>query len=174
MGYEFNIKPISPILIDKVQKTIPVPEPPTYIAETVGGGQEIHVHDESTLESPEDHAAWATYKRELADYQSSVTDKLLELFILMGVDLELPEDDSWVEEHKYLGLEVPVDDRRALKVYWVSNVVLGSGEDLTGLMFEVMKGTGVDQEVLDSVQDSFRRSVQADPIEEADGEATTK
>lgn len=166
-GVELKINSISPMLIDRVNQSIPVPPVPTYEAKTITGEVEIHEHDLTTLDTPEAQKEWAEYEKALAERSSLVTQRMLDVFILRGLDIELPEDDSWAEDQVFLGIDVPTDER-ALKIHYVLTEVLQTASDLTGLTSAVMAKTGVSPEVLANVEASFRRTVEGEAAGDAD------
>lgn len=173
-GVELPLRRISPLLVEKARASEAMPERPTYIAETAGGGTEEHPHDDTTLETEEDKAAWREYLMETAFAQRRVNNRVVMLLFRRGIDydaLKLPKDDSWIKEQRDIfGIEVP-DDPLELKMHWVETEALATPEDIKLLTIQLMSMTGAPEEVVAAAERSFRRPVEGDPTEQpADSE----
>jgi hypothetical protein len=66
-GREIPLRPVSRVLVRRLQAKYEIPETPTYTAQLLGGGTQTFPHDESTLESPEDHRIWREYQEARAE-----------------------------------------------------------------------------------------------------------
>lgn len=166
-GREIVIIGLSPFLIDKIRASGDIPEPPTYIIETVAGDEEIHTHDETTLEiegDPEqtkvNQEAWQKYLDDSEVAQSGVNEKFLRLLLLRGIDLDLEEYEQgdWIAEQEAFGIDVPENpiDR---KVHYVQTEILSSFDDVINLLMRVMSLSGLDQEAMAVAEESFRSAI---------------
>lgn len=168
-GVELRLRRISPLLVEKARASEPMPERPTYIADTAGGGTEEHPHDDTTLETEEDELAWQTYLMETAFAQRRVNERVVMLLFRRGIDydaLKLPEDDTWItEQREIFGVEVP-DDPFELKMHWLETEALTTPEEIKLLTVELMSMTGCPEEVVAAAERSFRRPVEGDSPEQ--------
>lgn len=173
-GIELPLKRISPILVDKAQASEPMPERPTYTAETAGGGTELHPHDHTTLETDEDKAAWQEYLMKTAFAQRLINERVTMVMFYRGIDydaIDLPEDDTWItEQREVFGIDVPEDPLK-LKRHWVETEALSTPEEIKELVVRLMAMTGAPEEVVAVAERSFRRPVEGDaPAESTDSE----
>lgn len=166
MGIEVPLRPISPLLMQRVHASVPLPQPPTYEVEIVGGAKQTFYHDaESVAEDPEAKKLWEQYQEDLASARSLRNSRALRVMLYKGTAMPMPEGDDWLEEHRFLGLDVP-DDPRERYQYYMETEVLGSAEDVQGLMSAISELMGVKAEDVNAAIDSFR-----DPMGEGrDGE----
>src|SRR5690606_31526822 len=118
------------------------PAPPTYTVETAGGEPEVHEHDETTLATDEDRAAWASYLVAKAEWEAALKDRLIRVVFLEGVRTR-PASDDWVKRQQFLGLAVP-DDPLEREVHYVKTVLVRTPEDAEGILTAVMALSGVD------------------------------
>lgn len=153
-GKDLTVLPLSPLLMQRINDSLPPrPTPPTYEADTAGGGVEVMTHDETTLQTEEEKTAWAEYQGRLASWSAEQSKRFLRVFFARGVHLNLDAAalDRWAKEMKYLGVNVPEgnpDDPEVYierKVLYVETELIGSGGDMLTIMQEIMKLTGVDE-----------------------------
>lgn len=162
-GMIVPIKAVSQHLIQLAYGSIKFPEPPTYEIKLPGGDVQTFPHDEKSIkQTPEDAPKWAEYQRKLAEANAEQQRKTLELFVLEGTLLELPEDDSWMKRHKRLGAEIPEDELDRL-LYWAFTEVFTTVDDQIALYTGVMRLFGIDEGDLASIEASFRGNVGAGP-----------
>ena len=168
-GVELTLKRISPLLLGKITASVEMPSRPTYEAQTVAGEIETHEHNETTLETDEDRAAWQKYLIDSALAQQEVNTRVTLLLFRRGIDyeaLELPEDEHWIEEQEALGVEVPTDPLER-KIHYMETEAFTSRDEIKRLTVRLMAMTDVPEEVLAAAERSFR-----DPMEgEAAGES---
>lgn len=160
-GMVVKIKAVSQHLIQLTYGSIKFPDPPTYEVKLPGGDVQIFPHDEESIrQTPEDAPKWTEYQRQLAEANALQQKKTLELFVLEGTLLELPEDDSWMKRHKRLGAEIPEDELDRL-LYWAFTEVFTTVDDQIALYTGVMRLLGISAEDLASIEASFRGNVGA-------------
>lgn len=89
------------------------------------GGQETWIEHEvdaetgrNTLDDPDDPrqtainwALWHKHERDLAAFQEAVAEQQFRVLVGTGTICDFPEDDSWLDDLRYAGIEVG-DDRR--------------------------------------------------------------
>lgn len=154
-GDEFEIVGLSPLMLPSLAEGVAVPKKPTYTVETVGGDVETHEHDETTLQTEEDHKAWNAYKMHSRLYERELTDRILACVLLEGV--VLPEDldvSRWEKRQRMMGITVPQDEEEKMLLYKRSQVIK-STSDIEALIVAVMGLTGVDQGAIDLARQSF-------------------
>jgi hypothetical protein len=167
-GVELILKRISPLLRDKVIAGVEWPEVPTYKAETASGVIEEHAHNETTLETDEDKAAWREYLIATARAQAESNERVAMLLFGRGIDysqVELPRDSSWIAEQEELGVEVPKDPVKCRRHY-VETELLASNDELKMLTLRLMAMSGADEEIIRLAEASFRGEVEGPPAGE--------
>lgn len=162
-GVEVSFLSIAPLL-EKVRASHPIPEPPTYEVKTAAGPVERHAHDETTLETDADKAAWAAYVKERDAAQDGYNRAVMRTVLLRGLTYTMPEGDAWVKEQEFIGIAVPTDPL-ARRLHWLETEALGSVDDYIHLMTGVMEASGVSQEVLTQVEGTFRGNVERNAAE---------
>lgn len=169
-GFEITFQPIPQMLIDRVRTSHKLPEPPYYEIKTLTGAIEKHAHDETTLETDADRAAWADYQRQLAETNEHINRSFMRLVFLRGIEIEMPQDDTWVREQKLLGITIP-DDPLERKLHWIETEVIATVDDADRITRGALEASGVPQEALAQAEDTFRRSAQRDAAQESDDQA---
>jgi len=167
-GLEVKVRPVAQYLIQKVAQAAenrlrqagrPL-DPPTYTVTTVSGAVETHVHDETTLQTDEDRAAWAAHQEALAEAQAAREEATTRVYLLRGLDIgSVPPE--WKGSMEALGLDVPTDENEQLLEY-MQTEILKTPEDIIRAMMAVarLSSTGAPQEDLDAAEASFRRALQ--------------
>lgn len=153
-GIVLEFLPI-PALLEKLQAQHKLPEPPTYEVKTATGVIEHHTHDETTLETDADKAAWAEYQKNLQEATARLNLGLMRLVMLRGVKVEMPEGEAWIAEQQFIGLTVP-DDPLERKMYWLETEALASANDYAQMLAGVMAASGLSEEVVAQAEATFR------------------
>lgn len=152
------------ILLDKVNASHPMPDPPTYSKVTAGKAVLTFPHDETTLEvegDPEqtkkNRKEWAAYKEECDRVIGERNRAMLRTILLRGIKVE-PKNDDWIHEHEVMLIKVPTDpvERR---LHWIETEVMGGPEDYATVISEVMRASGVPEELLEQIGASFRSTM---------------
>lgn len=154
-GVTLDFVGIAPML-DKLRVTFAIPTPPQYAVKTLQGNTELHDHDETTLQTDDDRAMWANYLKEKTEAERRYNQALMRLLLLRGVRVDMAE--GWEAEHTYLGFVVPTDPIEK-KMHWLETEVLGTVQDYEAVMLGVLEASGVSEEVLTQIGESFRYSV---------------
>lgn len=124
---------------------------PTYKTEM----DEVFEHDETTLATDEDRAAWDTWKRTQAQHDAYVSNKMLEFFIYHGVKADPDADPAWEEMQRYFDVEIPTNPV-ARKIHYVQTEYIFDAEDINQLGIRLMEMAGVRPEVVEAAAASFR------------------
>lgn len=151
-GYTVRFRNIAYLL-----NKLPAPkiDPPTYEVPTKTGVTEIHAHDETTLKTDEERAAWKEYlARHNAAWRKYDLD-FTRLILMHGVIVDMPADDTWVKQQEFTGIAVPTDPLER-RWHWLETELVGGGADVNAIIIGVLAESEVSEEVLASMADSFR------------------
>lgn len=158
-GVELTLVPIPPMLLEKVRGSVKYPPIPQYETKTAAGNIEKFNHDESTLQTDADKAAWAEYTAAKREADRLLNERVMRALFLKGIALDMPADDEWIKEQEFMGIEIPTDPQER-KLHYIQTEILASSEDMVGIMSDIMRLTGVEEAVVQSAEDSFRRAVE--------------
>lgn len=151
-GVKIEFLPI-PRAIQKFQMSHSQPEPPQYEIKTATGIVEKHPHNETTLETDADKAAWAEYQKQLSDFN----EKFLRICFVRGVRVHA-DMNEWIAEQK--ALDIPVaEDVTERKVEWITDWVLATREDYQQVLLGVMRASEVPEDLLKQIEGLFRGQV---------------
>lgn len=159
-GYTVEFHSI-PTLISKLSQQYPPPSAPTYKV-PIPGGTETHTHDETTLETPDDHAAWAAYQTAMREHTQQLVQAQLRLCLLRGITV-LNQDpaqtlDGWAEEQSLIGFKIP-NTPAERKLHWLETEVLSDGNDFIAILAGVSRASGISEEVVSGLEQTFRRAL---------------
>ncbi len=154
-GVTIGVCPI-PLLLEEIRKSqqAKIPPVPTYKAKTVGGGVEVHKHDEKSLRTDEEKAAWAEYEMARAKVEDETSDIIWRAVRLKAIKVTLPESDDWILDQLDLGLTVP-EDARERRLHYIQTEVIGGMRDIIKIT-GIANGSDLTDEVLAAAEDSFR------------------
>lgn len=151
-GYTVRFRNIA-YLLNKL--ATPKIDPPTYEVKTKTGVTEIHAHDETTLKTDEERAAWKEYlARHNAAWRKYDLD-FTRLILMHGVIVDMPADDTWVKQQEFTGIAVPTDPLER-RWHWLETELVAGGADVNAIIIGVLAESEVSEEVLASMADSFR------------------
>lgn len=114
-------------------------------------------HDETTLETDEDKAAWAKYQEILAKHSEYVGTKTMRFVLFYGVDMNPDDDPEWQERQKYWDIEIP-DGPIDRKIHYIQSEFIFSQSDIEQIMYRIAKMSGVRQEAIDAASATFSDS----------------
>lgn len=159
-GYVVEFQAI-PTLISKLSQQYPPPPAPTYQV-AVPGGFETHTHDETTLETPEDRAAWEAYQEALRAHTQQVIQAQLRLCLMRGITVVGDDPsktyDGWAEEQTLIGFKVP-ESPAERKLHWLETEVLSDSADLINILGGVSRASGISEEVVSNLENTFWRAL---------------
>lgn len=164
-GKTIKIKSVSPFMLSRltpaVMKEMDVESPPMYEVETVGGGKQKFSHNETTLEvegdpdtTQENYQIWNEYQTKLRLARLEINRRFLRLLIRRGVEVDMPEDDAWLADHKAMGIDIPKDPMD-LKIMYIQDVLVTTTSDWGRLVNEVMALSDITEEDVASATESF-------------------
>lgn len=167
-GHNFPIRGLSPMLPDLIRqgleeewkKTEELPSKPTYTVPTITGEPEVHEHNEGSLQTDEDKAAWEKYVLKRDEFDKKLNERVMKAVFLRGVMLTIPDIEAWISEMKAMGISVPEDaaERRYL---YVRTEVIQSVEDVGNLMIAVLRLSGtINEEAVAAAEAAFRSATQ--------------
>jgi hypothetical protein len=161
-GLRITTKPIDPLIIKRVSDSVQTPRRPTYEAKTISGRVEVHPMDEEVARQVEGGALqWAFYQEELERSNNERFEKFLNVMFMLGTECDLP-DDGWELLDSMLGLNVPEHPDQKRSHYLMTHL---NQKDLARLQLQIMRETGVDEETLREVEESFPDSVRSESPE---------
>jgi hypothetical protein len=162
-GKEYPVTGLSPMEIERIRKSTFDKfvaagrrlNPPTYTVTAVDGATQTLDHNENTLETDDDRAAFAEYKKATDELTVEGNTKLSRAAML-AVDVDPLKDRRWISRMKVLEIPLPADDFDLLLMY-VDTEVLKSVDDIAGLMTAVLYSGGtVDEVGVAAAEASFR------------------
>jgi hypothetical protein len=187
-GKRLHYEPISPVALEYAEQGItkkyrergePL-DPPTYTVETAGGGSQTFDHDaESIKDDLEAEAAWASYldaQQRLSTEIGTVRNRI----ILSAVQVELPEDKTWMYKQKSWGIEIPllpkdtdyddpeefeyavVEYGQELRLHYLQTELLKTVNDAYGIVDMIMRASlegAISKEAIDAASASFRSTL---------------
>ena len=118
-----------------------MPPVPTYDAPTVSGHVEKHPHNETTLETEAEKAAWYDYQAARERVTSERWDNLLDFLFSEAIQSKPPPTSEWSINLEKWGLEAP-DDPEKLKRFWLENIVC-PGEEMGSLIARLFQLAGL-------------------------------
>lgn len=139
-GVRVRIKGVSPSLIQDVISRIKPPKIPIWYNEKKG-------RDEPNPNAPDYLQACQQFE---LDQAAAATNAAM-MFGLELVD-GLPEDDSWLDDLEFIGVEVDRENPRAIELTYKKHIAVGS----TGDMMLVQAGMGLNEEAVQRALAKFR------------------
>lgn len=178
-GRSIQLRAIDLVFINMVNRSVDMPEKPTYQTKTPRGRTEEFPLDAVVVKQyPEYKPLWTKYLTEYAEAQMEQTDRVIRATLLDGtIKPEEWHDKAWERRMKFLRYELPDD----LDELWVVYLLTTIGQDeLADLMSAIYRLSGISDEEIQEAEDSFRDSVrtgqgQAGDVAESEsdqGEAT--
>lgn len=160
--------PMPPMLMEKIEiglkKTWPKPEVPTYEMQTAVGTVEVKPHNETTLETDEERAAWSAYQVDLAAWEEEKNRRLLRAIQLQCIQPVDIDNEEWVERQKFLGMDIPTNPFER-KLHYIETEVIGDERDIMACMTIPMQlVSGASEEDMAAAEALFRDAVQKETI----------
>lgn len=147
-GVTVRIRPISLKLLEQFDLNHVAPEPPMIEAQTIGGLTEM-VPD---LDDP-------AYKLALDAHSKKTGDDLINMLTDLGLDVELPADNSWMRSLKRCGIAVP-DDPDDQRLLYIQTVMMPDfTNDFKMVAQAVLALSGAPEEAIKGMEDMFRSEV---------------
>ncbi len=138
-----------------------MPPVPTY-SFTDASGTEVKVPytaesiaDDATPD--EDKEAWTEYMAARLAVEAERDENILRVVAVRGVEV-LTMPDDWETEHQWMGFDVPDTDHERLFHYFTTEIV-STERDGLDIMAGIYRASGIDEEVLAQIEESFRAPV---------------
>jgi len=135
-GVEIQLLPLPPLLQRAVEAKFPEPEPPIV---------EVKVHGKKETQPNPDDPDYLEAREQWAKDRGAA---LMDLAFIKGVVLELPEDETWIEELALIGVEVG-ESKAARKLAYLRSVAIATIEDMMGVTGRVLAMSGVSPQAID-------------------------
>ena len=145
-GYTVRIKPVSQLTIEESQSLVKYPPVPII----------YDADKDREYPNPND----PTYKQECEAVDTRRGIVAVETALMLGVEVELPKDDSWLNnlrlmhKRKLLDLsEFDFDDDLDKEFLFKKHIAFGGQQDLALLMAHI---SGLDEEAIQAAMSQFR------------------
>lgn len=144
-----SIPPLAvPAITANYEKEFAKPEKPTYTTKAAGGAEVTFEHDETTISDKDgSKEAYEQYLVDINEWQSGLTEKLMMLFLLEGIELNIDKktQKKWdTRLSRYYNLtDLEEDD---LHLLYLQTFVFKNQEAIQDAIQEIMVMTGVKQE----------------------------
>lgn len=162
-GRELKVWGVTRSVIDNILNSAEYPPKPTYTAMTASGVEEVHDHDETTLATEVDKAAWKSWKAAYAKVDSAVYRHILDAFLLVGCEVDMSGIDQWKKLQSFLGIKIPENEFELQRNY-IEATYLPTNDDLINLTTILMSASGADKEAVEAAKRSFRGEEQKPTI----------
>lgn len=155
-----------PLFLEEVRKAYPLPARPTYTEHLAGDAtNEVEISDaEAEVWAEHDPDTWAEHAEKWADYisrrdaiQEKVNEAIWKAIMLRSLIVELPADDSWIQDQEELGITVPRSAKER-RIHYIKTEVVGGMRDIIRLT-AIANGANISEEALSLAEDSFRNSL---------------
>jgi hypothetical protein len=151
-----------------------IPPPVTYTVTDVTGDTQEREHDAESIQdkrtTDEERAAWHERQEVIAEIEGRINERTLKVIGTKGIRmLDMPPDEEWIEEHAFLGFDVPKTKIARLYHYFTTEVI-GTPQDGLDIMAGIARVTGADEEVVGTIEDRFRTEMEKPQGEDAQGD----
>lgn len=156
-GVVIPLRRVSRVYVARIHAKYPIPETPTYTATIIGGGEQTFPHDETTLETAEDHKMWNEYNKAHEIAVNDRLEKTTEFLLYQCVDMDPPPLDQWSIDFGMWDIDPPdPDDKLKYKVAWIDDL-MPNRDDYAGLMVLLYSMAGViEPDMVEEYEKFFR------------------
>jgi len=108
---------------------------------------------------------WAKYNSALERMEAEKNEQRTKTYLIMGVDCPFPDNDDWMKEQEFLGIEIPENELER-KYHYLITVVMTSPLDLLNVIQEITKLSFegiISEEDVDAAMQLFRRQMEVKP-----------
>lgn len=129
-GVEARLLRLPPLLVQRLDDQFKEPDPPMV---------EVEVHGEKQLESNPDDPDYLAERERIRRIKGLA---YLNLAFLKGLDIDMPEDEEWLEELRLAGVEVG-ESKAAKKLAYIESVVITDVSELEEVVSQILAVSGV-------------------------------
>jgi len=137
----------------------PEPPVPTFRIEGTPGSFVEVEYDEKTIlgdDVPQEAKdAWVKHQAWDAGLRNMFGTQLVRTLATMGTKFEIPDDDEWIKDAAFVGLDVP-EDARERRLFYFSNFILGKPQDGYTISQGVYAASGFNEALAVTTEDSFQ------------------
>jgi len=157
-GREIPLRPVSRVYVARIQQKHAIPKPPTYTAQLVGGGTQTFDHDETTLESTEDHRAWKEYQEARSEAIAGRIQDTMRFLFYHCVNMEPPPVEEWSVDFDAWGIDPPdPEDKIRFKQEWIEMELLADQDDYAKFTTKLYELAGlIDSKAAEEFERFFR------------------
>ena len=155
-----------------VQLTIP-----TYLVKTVAGDTQEFPHDEKTIKDApvDDVAKWNAYHKTQSELERATNERVTRFMLYRGVKVDTAMMELALQEQAFFGIVAPPGEIDR-KLHYITTELLKTPADIMaavqGIM--VLSMSGVSEDTLRAVEESFRRAMEKAGRGAAAGTADTE
>jgi hypothetical protein len=159
-GMNVTVLPIS-TLIEKQRASFDArrPKPPTYEVKTATGVTEVHEHNATTLETNAEKMAWAEYQAKVSEHEIVYQQAFIKLLLTRGINVALPDLDTWAKEQEWLGIDIPTDANERRFHYVWTEIIGDPIADLEGITLTIGRLSHVPEAAIAEAEATFRGRV---------------
>lgn len=157
-GVTLTLRPVSQFKLDAVmssRETIPVPQ---YQMTIAGGARVDHPMDAIIAKNQGREDEWNQYLTRVQEQKSLEARRFTELVLFEGVEIDVPGLDSeWQKTAEHFGIKLPgIDQPIERKLQYIYTETLLGGEDITGLISQILSVSQIPEEAIAKIRESFR------------------
>ena len=169
-----------PLFLEELRKAYPPPARPTYTEHLAGNAtQQVEISDreaaawaEHDPETWAEHAdKWTAYVEERDANEGRINDAIWKAVMLRSLVVELPEDNTWIQDQEELGISVP-RGRKERRIHYIKTEVIGGMRDVLRLT-AIAQGGDLSEEALSLAEASFRHSLARSILDGLTGKGRT-
>jgi hypothetical protein len=173
-GIKILLKAIPLKLVDASNDKVKDPPIPTYKMEIYGGGEQEDTLTEDVVigfeaSDPDNgkkyREIYNSYMEALAQASDEREKKLTKIILLRGVEFEIPNEEGWLEEMEFMGIEVP-ESKLKRRFFYLDHEIMSNPRDMAAIFDGVMRISGVPKEALADAMNSFRDILEDEEQEE--------
>jgi len=150
-----------------IRESIEWPGKPTYdLTDVAGSTMQMDMSQEwvDSQATEEQRQEWSDYQVELArgqaEYDARIGEARAKFLSVKAIRLVDPSlEDTWREEHEWLGMTVPDDPRRRALHYFQTEIIGNPETDMATIITGMYRASGTDPELMERVEASFRHKV---------------
>lgn len=172
-GRVIPLRRVSRFYLAKIGAKHPLPDTPTYTFKAAGGTDVEKPHDETTLESPEDHKAWNEHVTECERIEGERIDETMNFLMCNCIAEEPPPVEEWSVDFDLWDLEKPdPEDVIQFKVQWINLELVPDPADFSRLIAKAYEMAGMLQgKVVREFEEFFRFHLEREESSRAEDRA---